>query len=122
MFVGTIHSYCLRLLQEHVPQFGNHDILDPHRLAGLLSREHKRLELDKLGQKHWRPILDFMRNVDVVENEVIEPDELDGPFGEVCRGRHLQPDGSMPTPPATWGQHQAWPSSRASEQRSLVLS
>jgi len=24
-FVGTIHSYCMRLLQEHVPQYGNHD-------------------------------------------------------------------------------------------------
>jgi ATP-dependent DNA helicase UvrD/PcrA len=23
MFVGTIHAYCLRLLQDHVPEFGN---------------------------------------------------------------------------------------------------
>src|SRR5436190_11237330 len=45
MFVGTIHAYCLRLLQDHVPEFGNFDVLDENRLAGLLSREHKRLEL-----------------------------------------------------------------------------
>ena len=25
MFVGTIHAYCLRLLQDHVPEFGNFD-------------------------------------------------------------------------------------------------
>lgn len=28
MFVGTIHAYCLRMLQDHVPEFGNYDILD----------------------------------------------------------------------------------------------
>jgi ATP-dependent DNA helicase UvrD/PcrA len=61
MFVGTIHAYCLRLLQDHVPEFGNFDILDENRLAGLLSREHKRLELNKVGMHHWRPIFDFLR-------------------------------------------------------------
>ena len=25
MYVGTIHAYCLRLLQDHVPEFGNFD-------------------------------------------------------------------------------------------------
>lgn len=52
MFIGTIHAYCLRLLQDHVPEFGNYDVLDENRLAGLLSREHKRLELSKLGSQH----------------------------------------------------------------------
>ena len=51
MFIGTIHAYCLGLLQEHVPEFGHLDVLDENRLAGLLSREHKRLELSKLGLK-----------------------------------------------------------------------
>lgn len=87
MFVGTIHSYCLRLLQDHVPQFGNYDILDENRLAGLLSREHKRLELKKLGNQHWRPIFDFLRNADVVENEQIDPPALAGtPFGDCYLG------------------------------------
>jgi len=76
MFVGTIHAYCLRLLQDHVPEFGNFDILDTNRLAGLLSREHRRLELSKIGTKHWRPIFDFFRNADAVENEQIDPQSL----------------------------------------------
>jgi DNA helicase-2/ATP-dependent DNA helicase PcrA len=83
MFVGTIHAYCLRLLQDHVPEFGNYDVLDENRLAGLLSREHKRLELSNLGTQHWRPIFDFLRNADVVENEQIDPPALAGTsFGE----------------------------------------
>ena len=76
MFIGTIHAYCLRLLQDHVPEFGNFDVLDEDRLAGRLSREHKRLELSKLGSQHWRPIFDFLRNADVVENELLEAQQL----------------------------------------------
>jgi len=41
MFVGTIHAYCFRLLQDHVPRFGSYDILDENRHAGLLSREYR---------------------------------------------------------------------------------
>jgi DNA helicase-2/ATP-dependent DNA helicase PcrA len=83
MFVGTIHAYCFKMLQDHVPEFGNFDILDENRLAGLLSREYKRLELNKLGNQHWRPILDFLRNADVVENELIDAQSMKGsPFGD----------------------------------------
>lgn len=83
MFVGTIHAYCLHMLQDHVPEFGNFDILDENRLAGLLSREYKRLELNKLGNQHWRPISDFLRNADVIENELIDPKRMaKTPFGE----------------------------------------
>ncbi|HEV3260504.1 MAG TPA: ATP-dependent DNA helicase [Gemmataceae bacterium] len=83
MFVGTIHAYCLHMLQDHVPEFGNFDILDENKLAGLLSREHKRLELSKIGTQHWRPIFDFLRNADVIENELLDPTPMKGtPFGD----------------------------------------
>src|SRR5262249_33611548 len=81
-FVGTIHAYCLHMLQDHVPEFGNFDILDENRLAALLSREYKRLGLNNLGAQHWRPISDFLRNADVIENELIDPKRMKGtPFG-----------------------------------------
>jgi DNA helicase-2/ATP-dependent DNA helicase PcrA len=84
MFVGTIHAYCLHMLQDHVPEFGNFDILDENRLAGLLSREYRRLELHKIGERHWRPISDFLRNADVIENELIDPKRMaKTAFGEV---------------------------------------
>ena len=82
MYVGTIHAYCLRMLTDHVPEFGNYDILDENRLAGLLSREHKRLELNKLGQQHWKPIAEFLKNADVMENELIDAEAIkDTDFG-----------------------------------------
>lgn len=86
MFVGTIHGYCFRLLQNHVPHYGNYDVLDEHRHAGLLSREYRTLGLAKLGVRHWNPIRDLMRTVDVISNELIDPAKLDGtPLGEVYR-------------------------------------
>jgi hypothetical protein len=85
MFVGTIHGYCFRLLQDHVPKYGNYDVLDEHRHAGLLSREYRSLGLSRLGTRHWRPIRDLMKTVDVLGNELIDPAALAGtPLGEVC--------------------------------------
>ena len=34
MFVGTIHSYCFSVLQQHVPKYETFDVLDDHRLMG----------------------------------------------------------------------------------------
>lgn len=85
MFVGTIHSYCFKLLQDHVPKYGNYDVLDPNRHAALLSREYKRLKLDTLGDpRKWAPIDAFSQAVDVIGNELIQPSALAGtPLGEV---------------------------------------
>jgi DNA helicase-2/ATP-dependent DNA helicase PcrA len=86
MFVGTIHGYAFRVLQDHVPRFGNYDVLDEHRHAGLLSREFRNLGIGRLGAKHWSPIRDLLRTVDVIANELIDPRKLDGtPIGEVYR-------------------------------------
>jgi len=90
MFVGTIHGYCFRLLQTHVPQYGNYDVLDEHRHFGFLSREYHHLHLQKLGPKHWQPIRDFAKAADVVGNELIPMVNLQGtPFAE-CYTAYLQ--------------------------------
>lgn len=83
MFVGTIHGYCFRLLQDYVPRYGNYDVLDPHRHAGFLSREFRGLGLNKLSVRKWAPIRDFAKTVDVISNELIQPAALTGtPLGE----------------------------------------
>jgi DNA helicase-2/ATP-dependent DNA helicase PcrA len=42
MFVGTIHAYCLHMLKDHVPEFGNFDIVDENKLADLLLNRLRR--------------------------------------------------------------------------------
>lgn len=90
MFVGTIHAYCFRILQDHVPKFGNYDVLDENRHAGFLSREFYRIGLSKLKAKHWAPIRDFASTVDVIANEFIPANALAGtPLGE-CYSAYRQ--------------------------------
>jgi DNA helicase II / ATP-dependent DNA helicase PcrA len=80
MFVGTIHGYCFRLLQDHVSEYGNYDVFDENRHAGLLNREFFNLQIAKLGRK---PVPEFIQNIDIVGNELINPSTLKGtPFGE----------------------------------------
>lgn len=85
MYVGTIHSYCFRLLQTHVPKYGNFEVLDENRHAGLLSREFRRLGLGKLGNGHWKTIQAFSEAADVIANELIDPDDVPGDVGECYR-------------------------------------
>lgn len=91
MFVGTIHSYAFRILQDHVPKYGNYDVLDEHQQAGLLSREYWGLGLRELGTRgQWRSIQLFIRNADVVGNELISSDRIaETPFG-VCYSAYEQ--------------------------------
>jgi superfamily I DNA/RNA helicase len=75
LFVGTIHAYCFRLLQQHVPRFETYDVLDDNRLTAFLAREAKQLELRQLDPKNrlFASIAAFLQNVDVIENELLDP-------------------------------------------------
>lgn len=90
MFVGTIHGYSFRLLQTHVPHYGNYDILDEHRHYGFLSREYQNLKLGKLGNQHWQPIRDFAKSADVISNELIPVEKLRGTALGECYEAYLE--------------------------------
>lgn len=81
-FVGTIHAYCFRLLQQHVPSYETFDVLDEQRLTGFLCREAPRLHLKELKDgRLFASIRAFLANLEVVENELIPLDQLEeGPF------------------------------------------
>lgn len=83
MFVGTIHSYCFRILQQHVPRYETYDVLDEHRLTAFLTREAYDLGIPKLTGKLFSSIRVFLGNVEVIENELLRPDQLDDPFREM---------------------------------------
>src|ERR1700739_3523586 len=87
LFVGTIHSYCFRLLQQHVPRYETYDVLDDNQLTAFLSREAKRLairQLDPAGRDRlFAAIESFLKGVDVVENELLDPTRMPEPFRPV---------------------------------------
>ena len=87
LFVGTIHAYCFRLLQQHVPRYETYDVLDDNQLTAFLSREANRLGIRQLDQHNrlFASIAAFLKSVDVVENELLDPATMPDPFGSVLR-------------------------------------
>ncbi len=79
-FVGTIHAYCFRLLQQHVPRYETFDVLDERRLTAFLCREEPALGLKNLTGKLFASIRAFLTNLEVVENELIPLTELNEPL------------------------------------------
>lgn len=87
LFVGTIHAYCFRLLQEHVSRYETFDVLDENQLNAFIAREANRLgvkQLDPSGSgKLFASISAFLMGLDVVENELLDIESLPAPFSEV---------------------------------------
>jgi len=91
LFVGTIHSYCFRLLQTAVPKYETYDVLDPNQQTAFLVREATRLEIKRLDTRNrvFSSIERFLSGLDVVENEMLDPATIEGDFGDVLR-RYLE--------------------------------
>ena len=87
LYVGTIHGYCFRLLQQRVPRYETYDVLDDDQLTAFLSREAKTLELRQLDpggkDRLFASIAGFRQAVDVVENELLDPAVLPEPLRSV---------------------------------------
>ena len=74
MYVGTIHGYCLRILEDKFG-YGAHDPLDENQEMAFILREGWGLTLGK-GGTYSRNCAQFLRSVDVVYNELLERNKL----------------------------------------------
>ncbi len=85
LFVGTIHSYCFRLLQQHVPKYETYDVLDENQLAAFVSREARRLNVRQFdaNKRLFASVQRFLRNVEVVDNELLDLECLPEDFRTV---------------------------------------
>ena len=82
LFVGTIHAYCFRLLQQHVPKYETYDVLDENRLTAFVSREARWLNVRQFDPRNrlFASIRTFLRSVEVVDNELLDLDNLPDAF------------------------------------------
>jgi DNA helicase-2/ATP-dependent DNA helicase PcrA len=87
LYVGTIHGYCFRLLQQKVPRYETYDVLDDNQLTAFLSREARRLELRQLDpagkDRLFASIQAFLSAVDVIENELLDPASMPEPLAGI---------------------------------------
>jgi len=74
MYVGTIHGYCLRILED-VFGYGDHDPLDENQQMAFILREGWSLGLGQDGP-YSRNCAEFLRSVDVVYDELLDREKL----------------------------------------------
>jgi DNA helicase-2/ATP-dependent DNA helicase PcrA len=87
LYVGTIHAFAFRLLQQFVPRYETYDVLDDNQLTAFLTREAQRLGVRALDASNrlFASVEAFCASLDVVENELMEPANVPGAFGDVLR-------------------------------------
>lgn len=79
MYVGTIHGYCLQMLQQQVPEYETYDMADENQLAAFAIRWDRELNLrqfDAVGNRLFEGMRTFLSNVAVLENDLIALDQL----------------------------------------------
>jgi DNA helicase II / ATP-dependent DNA helicase PcrA len=87
MFVGTIHAYCFRMLQQYVPRYESYDVLDDHRLTAFLTRYGKAIGIQPhVHQRLFKGISILGNNLQVIENELVPASQLEEPFRSVYEG------------------------------------
>jgi len=91
MYVGTIHSFCFELLKKFIPEYRGYDVLDENKRIIFLSNysNFHRIHLNHLGERRYRNIEVFCRSVDVVREEMINPEDLSDEFRE-CYENYLE--------------------------------
>ncbi|MEJ6789526.1 ATP-dependent DNA helicase [Brevundimonas sp. BR2-1] len=89
MYVGTIHSFCLRLLKELSSEFRNWEVMDEVRQAALISANFTRWEdsnrglgLDRLRGEtrtgtYWETVRRFTTTLNIMHQKGIGPADLD---------------------------------------------
>lgn len=74
MFIGTIHGYCHRLLEE-VFGYGEYNVLDENQEMAFLFREGWNLGLGRQGS-YAENCQNFLRSINVVYNELLARDKI----------------------------------------------
>jgi len=76
MYVGTIHGYCFRILED-LFGFGDHDPLDENQQMAFILRQGWSLGLGR-GGSYSRNCAHFLKSADVVYDELLDRQKLAG--------------------------------------------
>jgi len=73
-YIGTIHAYCYRMLQDHFG-FGNYEVLDENQEMAFIMRHGWNLGLGHNGS-YVKNCGNFLKSINVVYDEMITNEEL----------------------------------------------
>ena len=72
MFIGTMHSYAQRLLDDHFG-YGIHDVFDENQEAAFIMRHGWSLGLQTFGGNYAEGCLNFLHTANLVWDEMLDP-------------------------------------------------
>ncbi|MDG6949797.1 MAG: ATP-dependent helicase [Nitrososphaerota archaeon] len=72
MFIGTMHSYAQRLLDDHFG-YGIYDVFDENQEAAFMMRHGWSLGLQKFGDNYAEGCLNFLKTANLVWDEMLNP-------------------------------------------------
>jgi len=76
MYVGTIHAYAKRVLDDYFG-YGNWAVLDGNQETAYLMREGHGLRINQFGNFYADACRKFLRTVDMVQSELLQDNELE---------------------------------------------
>lgn len=76
MYVGTIHAYAKRVLDDHFG-YGNWTVLDDNQEIAYLMRQGHGLRINKFGGYYADACRKFLRTINMVQSELLEDDVLE---------------------------------------------
>jgi DNA helicase-2/ATP-dependent DNA helicase PcrA len=75
MYVGTIHAYAKRVLEDYF-RFGNHGVLDENQEIAFLMRHGWNLGINEYGRNYSECCRNFLRTVNMVWGEMLDEKTL----------------------------------------------
>lgn len=76
MYIGTIHSWCLKVLQEHVYEYQKYSVLDDIKLKLFIDRNFNRIGMKDLNMELFKDTGHFSQLMSIVrESELTSPTE-----------------------------------------------
>ena len=75
MYIGTIHAYAKRVLEDHF-RFGNYNVLDDNQEIAFLLRHGWEMGLNVPGSSYSNCVRDFLRTVNMAWDELLDEKTL----------------------------------------------
>ena len=78
MYIGTIHGFCLDLLQRYVPKYLKYDLLDEVSQAVLVNRWHEQSGMKLVGARRFEATRRYVQALNTLRNDRGRRDRASG--------------------------------------------
>jgi DNA helicase-2/ATP-dependent DNA helicase PcrA len=75
MYIGTIHSWCLKILQEHAYEYQKFSVLDEIKLKLFVDRNYYRIGMRDLDMERYRDTEHYCQLMSIVRESELNDDE-----------------------------------------------